>query len=187
MISMKIFPAVIAAAFTIGVLTSAVTFAQNEPAGAAPKKPINITSDKMEADKGASVVVFKGNVVVVEDFTLCSNELYVYYDDNKEVKDIVADGDVRIFQQDKTATAGKASYDRKNRTLVLTEDPKVVQCTDTVKGDKITVYLDEDRAMVESGGGGRVRAVIMPEKKCAEDGKTAGDATSEETRCKRSR
>lgn len=184
---MKRFPAVIAAAFIMGVLRPAVPFAQDAPVKAAPRKPINVTSDRMEADKGASVVVFKGNVVVVEDFTLCSDELYVYYDEKNEVKDIVADGNVRIFQEDKTATAGKAVYDRKNRSIVLTEEPVVVQCADTVKGDKITVYIDEDRAMVESGGGGRVRALIMPEKKCVEAGGPAGDATSEETRCKRPR
>lgn len=184
---MKMFAAFMAAAFITVFLLPAVQATADEPAGAAPKKPINVTSDRMEADKGANVVVFKGNVVVVEDFTLCSDELFVYYDDRQEVKDIVADGNVRIFQQDKTATAGKAVYDRKSRSIVLTEDPQVVQCTDTVRGDKITVFIDEDRAMVESGGGGRVRALIMPEKKCAEAVKPAGDATSEETRCKRPR
>lgn len=186
-ISMKRLVAVTAAAFIMVFSLPAAPSAAEEPAGASPKKPINVTSDRMEADKGANVVVFKGNVVVVEDFTLCSDELFVYYDDKREVKDIVADGNVRIFQQDKTATAGKAVYDRKNRSIVLTEDPKVVQCSDTVKGDKITVFIDEDRAMVESGGGGRVRAIIMPEKKCEEAVKPAGDATSEETRCKRPR
>jgi len=183
----KKLPAVIAAAFIIGACVPAAFATQDEPIKTAPRKPINVTSDKMEADKGASVVVFKGNVVAVEDFTLCSDELYVYYDEKQEIKDIVADGNVRIYEQGKTATAGKAVYDRKNRFIVLTEDPRVVQCTDTVKGDRITVFIDEDRAMVESGGGGRVRALIMPEKKCAEAGKTVGDATSEETRCKRSR
>lgn len=175
--------AALAAAFTIGLLP-AVLRAED---AAAPKKPIDVTSDKMEADKGAGVVVFRGNVVVVEDFTLCSDELYVYYDEKKDVKDIVANGNVRIYQEDKTATSGKASYDRKNRTLVLSESPQVVQCTDTIKGDRITVYIDEDRAMVESGGGGRVRAVIMPEKKCKEAGKAVGGSQSEETRCKRPR
>ncbi|MBI5587287.1 MAG: lipopolysaccharide transport periplasmic protein LptA [Deltaproteobacteria bacterium] len=187
MIHKKRLLAAVVASFIIGVAVPGGSFAKDDSGMEAPKKPINVTSDKMEADKNASVVVFKGNVVAVEDFTLCSDELYVYYDDKKEVKDIVANGNVRIFQQDKTATAGKAAYDRKNRSIVLTEDPQVVQCADTVKGDKITVFMDEDRAIVESGGGGRVRALIMPEKKCTEAGKTVGGAPSEETRCKRPR
>lgn len=187
MIHKKRLLAAVAASFIIGVAAPGGSSAKDGSGREAAKRPINVTSDKMEADKNASVVVFRGNVVAVEDFTLCSDELYVYYDDNKEIKDIVANGNVRIFQQDKTATAGKAAYDRKNRSIVLTEDPQVVQCADTVKGDKITVFMDEDRAMVESGTGGRVKALIMPEKKCTEAGKTVGGAQSEETRCKRPR
>lgn len=177
---------VIAAVLFAAAFLPAGSFAKEAAGKEEPKKPINVTSDKMEADKNANVVVFRGNVVVVEDFTLCSDELYVYYDENKEIKDIVANGSVRIFQEDKTATSGKASYNRKDRVVVLTENPLVTQCTDTVKGDKITVYIDEDRAMVESGGGGRVRAVIMPEKKCPEAAKME-NPQSEETRCKRPR
>ena len=151
-----------------------------------PRRPVTVTSDTMEAVTGENLVVFSGNVVAVEDFTLCSDKLTVRYGQDRDVSSIEAAGNVRIFDGDKTSTAGKAVYDRTARTLVLTGSPQVKQCTDVVRGDKITVYLDKDNAVVESNQGGRVRAVIMPDKGC-EKPSANGKAPSEEALCKGSR
>lgn len=133
---------------------------------AGPRKSVTVTSDTMEANTGENRVVFRGNVSAVEDFTLCSDELAIIYDSNQDVSSIEAAGNVRIFQDEKTSTADRAVYNRKERLIVLTGEPQVSQCSDVVKGERITVYLDDDNAVVESGGGKRVRAVIMPDKKC---------------------
>jgi lipopolysaccharide export system protein LptA len=146
------------------------------------KKPISVTSDSMEVDTKANLVVFKGNVEAIESFTLCSDELYVRYDDSKQVSEIKAKGSVRIFQDGRTATSREAVFSNRERTIILTGEPQVKQCKDTVKGDKITIYVDQKNALVESGTGGRVKAVIMPDKDCA--GGTADKVNSEETRCK---
>lgn len=148
-----------------------------------PKKQVTITSDTMEALSAQNIVIFKGNVVAVEDFTICSDELYIHYDENKDISEIEAGGNVRIFQDNKTSTSDRAVYSRTDRKVVLTGKPQVKQCTDTIKGDRITVFLDKDNAMVESDSGGRVRAVIMPEKKCPE-GAAQEKPISEEARCK---
>lgn len=147
------------------------------------KKQVTITSDTMEALSEQNIVIFKGNVVAVEDFTICSDELYIHYDENKDISEIEAGGNVRIFQDNKTSTSDRAVYSRIDRKVVLTGKPQVKQCTDTIKGDRITVFLDKDNAMVESDSGGRVRAVIMPEKKCRE-GVVQEKPISEEARCK---
>ena len=93
---------------------------------------------------------------------------------------------------DKTSTSGRAVYNRKARTIVLTESPSLVQCGNTMKGDNIIYYIDEDRAMVERGKEKRVMAVILPDKKCEEPGvrkDASGDAPvkGEESRCSRPR
>lgn len=160
---------------------------QQEARKDTPKKPVTVTSDSMEAKTADNIVVFKGNVVAVEDFTLCSDELYIHYDENKDVSEIEAAGNVRIFQGPKTSTSERAVYNRIERVIVLTGSPQVKQCTDTVKGDRITVYMDDDNALVESGSGGRVKAVIMPDKKCPEEKNAREKSISEETRCKGSR
>lgn len=150
------------------------------------KKPVTVTSERMEADRDSNIVVFTGNVVAEEDFTICSDELRVVYGAQKEVEEITARGNVRIFQEDKTSTSKGAVYNRKGRTITLTGDALVRQCTDTVRGEKIIVYIDDDRALVESGKGGRVKALIMPEKKCSGENIT-GKGSVEEARCKRAR
>lgn len=169
---------------------SPLAYAAADASGGVPGdagKPLAVTSDTMEALTDKNIVVFKGNVVAVEDFTLCSEELRVHYGQNRDMSRIEASGNVRIFQNGKTSTSERAVYDRDERTLVLTGSPVVRQCTDSVKGDRITVYLDKDNAVVESGNGGRVRAVIMPDKKCGEEAAGRGEGLSEEALCKGSR
>lgn len=164
---------------------SAPAFSKEQELGkGSAKKPITVTSDSMEADTKENLVIFKGNVEAIESFTLCSDELYVRYDDAKQVSEIKAKGNVRIFQDGRSAASREAVFSNKERTIVLTGEPQVKQCKDTVKGDKITIYVDQKNALVESGGGGRVKAVIMPDKNCAGAGGTAEKTTSEETRCK---
>ena len=149
------------------------------------RAPVEIESDAMEAFSETREVLFRGDVIAREDFLLCTDELRITYDENNDVRDITATGSVRIFHESRTATAGRAVYDRDGRKLVLTGDPVVEQCKDRVSGEKITVYIDTDRAMVE-GGDQRVRAVIMPEKECP-DTVAAPDEGNGKTRCKRPR
>ncbi|MBI5642440.1 MAG: lipopolysaccharide transport periplasmic protein LptA [Deltaproteobacteria bacterium] len=175
----------IPALLSLTVLASPAFAAKEKGAGKeAPRKPVTVTSDTMEALANENIVVFKGNVVAVEDFTLCSDELEIRYSDNKDVKEIEASGNVRIFQNDKASTSDKAVYNRVDRTIVLTGRPQVKQCTDLIKGDKITVFIDQDNALVEGEKGGRVKAVIMPEKNCPEAPKAQEKGNSEEARCK---
>ncbi|MBI5345278.1 MAG: hypothetical protein HZB83_08120 [Deltaproteobacteria bacterium] len=166
------------------------------PGGAVPgKKPVTVYSDRMEAGRDDKTAVFKGNVMAEGDFTLCSEELSISYGADKEIDEITAKGNVRIFQGEKTSSSDGAVYDREKRMIVLTGGASVRQCEDTIRGEKITVYIDSDRAVVESGGGHRVMAVLTPDKKCAPAGKAAagvkGDrperGESVEARCQRPR
>ena len=174
--------------FAAALLLTGISAPGSVYAEGADKKPITVPSDSLEADRKAKMVVFRGEVAAEEDFLLCSDELRLFYGDGDEIDEIVATGNVRIFQDERTSRSGKAVYDRRERTIVLTGEPFITQCTDTVKGEKITVYLDEDRAFVEGGEGGRVRAVIMPDKKCqgseAQDKNPPEKGVSGKARCK---
>src|SRR3990170_4757040 len=55
----------------------------------------------------------------------------------------------------------KAVYNRETRLVVLTGNPQVEQDCDVVKGDRITIFLDEDKSLIE-GGDNRVKAVVYP-------------------------
>lgn len=189
-------PVVVLAAAVLFFISPRLAASGEEIKGPAPgKKPVTVYSDRMEADRGDGRVVFMGNVVAEEDFTLCSEELAISYGSDKEIDEVTARGNVRIFHGEKTSLSEAAVYDRKKRVIVLTGGASVRQCADTVRGEKITVYIDSDRAVVESEGGRRVRALIMPDKKCPESERDSGGAAevkrekgeSGEARCQRPR
>jgi lipopolysaccharide transport protein LptA len=140
--------------------------------------PITIVSNTLLADKEANTVTFTGDVVVEEDFLLCSDEIVVNYDDNNQISEITAKGNVRIIRDNKVALGAEARYDRKERVAVITGNARVEQCSDTVSGDKIKFYLDRDDVSVEAGSSGRVKAVIMPNRDCKER------VVSEELQCR---
>ena len=80
---------------------------------------------------------------------------------SQKVKEVVAEGHVRIDSGARWATGGRAVFDQAHRTLVLTEQPKLHDGSNEVNGDRVIVYLDEDRSVVE-GGRQRVKAVLYP-------------------------
>jgi lipopolysaccharide export system protein LptA len=175
--------------------------AREQPADRAPfdvgsvghsKEPITITSELLEYDYKANVVVYRGEVEAVQgNVKVHSDKLTVTLartgdgraakarvpdpgtKDSPNVQEVVAAGTVRIDQGTRWATGGKAVFDQSQRTLVLTENPVLHDGPNEVAGDRVVVYLDEDRSVVE-GGRKRVKAVLYPSK---ENGLTpAGNA-----------
>ena len=163
--------------------------------GPRSKDPITITSDNLEYEYKDGVVVYRGDVLAVQgDVKVRSNELritLVKSEDGKasdptgtaplasasssKLQAVVASGNVRIDQGTRWAVGGKATFDQKNRTLVLTESPVLHDGPNEVAGDRVVVYLDQDRSVVE-GGRRRVKAVLFPDNK--DDKTKKNDATS---------
>ena len=78
---------------------------------------------------------------------------------------IVATGAVKIIRAEGgVATGEKAVFYQKDEKLVLTGKPVVKQGEDFVEGDVITLFLKENRSIVESAGDKKVRAVIFPKQ-----------------------
>ncbi len=173
--------------FALFIILLASTFIPCLAYGQAPleleagKGRFVIDSDSMEVIGGGKTITFSGRVVTREDFTLCSDELKVIFNDNREVTDIVALGNVRLLQGGKVVTAAMAEYDKETRTVIFIGSPKVSSCGDTVSGEKIRFDMDSGGATVEGGEGVRVRALMQSDKKCTED------AIIEEDFCRRAR
>jgi len=153
-------------------------------------KPVTVTSDTMESLRGERVVIFRGQVVAEQDSLMCSDELRVFYDEQQQVKNIVATGNARVVRDGNRARGDKIVYDKVNGEVIITGNAAAMQCGDIVRGEKIIFYLDSDNVMVV-GGDKRVRAVIMPKKENKEcsDGDTSGAEghISEEFQCQRAR
>jgi lipopolysaccharide export system protein LptA len=147
-------------------------------------KPIVINSTSLEVDNKKMTVTFTGNVEAqMDNFTVYCQKMMVYYEEEPEKKGkgqetatkidkIVATGDVKIVRAEGgVATGKKAVYYQLDEKLVLTGKPVVKQGNNFVEGDRITLFLKEDRSVVESLQDKKVKAVIFPKQ---EKGKGSG-------------
>ena len=139
------------------------------------KEPIIITSDTLEYDYKTNVVVYRGDVIAVQGETkVRSDTLTVTLaaqtnadppdgaeQRRQRLQEVVAAGNVRIDNATRWATGGHAVFEQGTRTLVLTENPVLHDGANEVSGDRVTVYLDENRSVVESGRR-RVKATVFP-------------------------
>ena len=139
-----------------------------QPKAVSSDQPVNITSDRMVADNRNRTVNFLGNVIARrEDMIIFSDQLSAVYTDQSKIEKIIARGNVKINQTDRTATCQEATFFQLRQQVVMTGKPKVWQGKNTITGDKIIIFVKEDRVEVESdkqegGKQGRVNAIIYP-------------------------
>ena len=81
----------------------------------------------------------------------------------QRLKEIIAEGKVEIISGDRHATGKKAVFDERKRIVTLSGDAVLKEGENQVLGERVTVYLDEKRSVVDGGGGsGRVKMVLVP-------------------------
>ncbi len=133
------------------------------------KGPIDIKSDTLDLDYKGNVVTFRGHVRAAQaDAILTSDTLKVSYGkDFHEVKEMVANNNVRMSQGTRWATGDHAVLDQAKHTVTLTGSPVVHDGEDQVTGSKITVHLDTGKSEVEGA-----RAVFFPKEQKTRDNKT---------------
>ncbi len=73
---------------------------------------------------------------------------------------IEAEGHVKMVRGDQVALSGRALYTPQPRVIILTDSPQVWRGKDLLTGSRITVYLDQDRSVVESGPDSKVNATF---------------------------
>jgi len=140
------------------------------------KEPIVIQANQLEFNYERNRVVYRGKVHVTQgDLIIDSATLTVNYsraDDQKQTKldEVVAAGDVVITQGARWATGGKAVFDQAGSTIVLSENPVLHDGPNEVTGDRLVVYLNEGRSIVESSAQKRVSAILYPGSGNAADG-----------------
>jgi lipopolysaccharide export system protein LptA len=133
-------------------------------------EPIVVHSDELEFDYQANKVIYRGSVNVVQgELKIDCKELLVNLarsgeQDNLALRDVVAIGDVVITQGNRTATGGRAIFDQQKRQITLLENPVLHDGPNEVTGERLVVYMDEGRSVVESSAKKRVSAILYPGK-----------------------
>ena len=126
--------------------------------------PIEITADRLLADSARETVTFEGNVRAVQgEVTLFSDRLFAEYSGTaRTIETITAEGNVRVIHAGKEGRAERAVFYNQEQRIVLSGGATLSQGEDSLAGDKVTIYLRENRSVVTGGDRGRVRAVIHP-------------------------
>ncbi|MBD1401640.1 lipopolysaccharide transport periplasmic protein LptA [Pelovirga terrestris] len=129
-------------------------------------QPLEITSNQLEVFQQEQKSVFSGDVVAQQgEMTLYTDQLTVIFDGQNDVSRVEAIGRVRIEEPLRHARGNQAVFDRAADTLILSGNAEVVQGENRIAGDEITLFIGQNRSLVRSTDSGRVRAVILPEKK----------------------
>jgi lipopolysaccharide export system protein LptA len=153
-------------------------FAKKSPAD---NHPIEISADRLEAYDAKKVVLFSGNAVATQgDRVIKAEKIFLYY--KKEERDpgreglrdvgktgdlekIEAKGHVSVSQGDRLVTGDQAVYYQESQKIVMTGSAVMQQGNNIVRGDKIEVFLNENRGVVEAAENKRVKATIYPVEK----------------------
>jgi lipopolysaccharide export system protein LptA len=149
------------------------------PAAMAAEKPapIRIEADRMEASQKEESVIFSGKVEASQKgLIIQADEMTVFYERppeagatvdvaRQQVSRLKARGNVRINREGWIASGDALEFFSEKRQVVLTGHTTVFQKDNKVTGDRIILYLDEGRSVVEreSEGGERVKGVFFPE------------------------
>jgi lipopolysaccharide export system protein LptA len=163
-----------------GTARAAQTAPKSAPASG-KGQPVTVDADQLVSDQKQGLVIFTGNVVARHNnSTQYADRMEVYLDEKGDkVMRTVSTGGVRIITRDcRTGTAQRAEYYDAEQRVVLTGDARVWQEENVVTGERITIFLAEDRSMVEGGAGGRVKGIFYPKREgeASPNGKPAAGA-----------
>jgi lipopolysaccharide export system protein LptA len=142
-------------------------------------QPVTVDADKMERFGKEGLVVFTGNVVARQNNSVqYADRMEVYLDERGDrIVRTVSTGSVRIITRDcRTGTARRAEYHDLDQRVVLLGNARVWQEDNVVSGETITIFLAQDRSVVQGGKQERVKAVFYPR-----DDKKDGQATTGKT------
>jgi lipopolysaccharide export system protein LptA len=156
---------------------------QSKPKAQVEKnQPIEIVSDRLDAYHEKRMVVFSGNAVATQGVrTIRADVLTIFYkeDKNKEEKKtagkpagdaeavgdlerVEAKGHVTITEPNRIVTGEDAVYEQGLQKITMTGNPVLREGANVIRGDRVVVFLDENRGVVESAQNKRVTATIYP-------------------------
>lgn len=181
--------------------------AADNPLKTTSKSPIQITSDRLEAYDDKALVLFSGNVVATQDDAVIrGDKLYLYYEKKTEgekaegektegekapsgltvnagkIQRIELKGNVNMKKGERTVTGEKAVFLNANQTVVVTGNAVMREGDNVIMGDRVTVFLEENRGVVESSGAEkRVTATFYPKESTPADETPAGETSEDNT------
>src|SRR5215831_12790045 len=125
--------------------------------------PVIVDADSLDSFQRQGLAIFKGNVIARQNNSIQYADKMEVYTDSKtdRVERVVSTGNVRIITRDcRMGTAERAEYYDAEQRVVLIGNARVWRDADIVTGDRITIFIAEDRSIVEGGKQERVKAIF---------------------------
>lgn len=151
--------------------------------------PIEITADSLEVLQANQKAMFRGNVEAKQgDVTLKAAVMTVHYRQGSggegaaaaagAVSRIEADGGVLLTAKEETARSHKGVYSVDEKKVTMSGDVTLTRGQNVLKGGQLVYDFTTGRSVMGAGvaatvgqdgkpaaGGGRIRALFVPEKK----------------------
>jgi lipopolysaccharide export system protein LptA len=137
------------------------------PATEGKNGPVVVDSDSLESMQKEGLSVFKGNVVAKQNNSVQYADRMEVYTDSKtdRIERVVSTGNVRIITREcRMGTANRTEYYDAEQRVVLIGNARVWKGSDIVTGERITIFLAEDRSLVEGGKQERVKAIFYQDR-----------------------
>ena len=130
-------------------------------------RPTTVTADRLEVSRKERRAIYTGNVVATStDLTVTADRMEFDFDEKMEaVERMVAIGNVQVSRSDGTrAVSQQAIYDVLQERVVLEGRAVVWRRGNMVSGMRITLFITEDRELVEGDERERVTVVVYPKQ-----------------------
>jgi len=160
-----------------GLFAAGPVFGDDQTVTSDKASPIHITADKMVNDARKRIVIFTGNVRVVQgDTAISADKMVLYYREGdgggqeeksggNNIDTIEASGRVRIEMDNRVAESAKAVYTTKNKLLVLSgPGSKVISGSDVIEGSVITFDRETGNVKIDGDGKNQVKAIIRSDQ-----------------------
>jgi len=149
--------------------------------GADSDLPVDVTAESMEYDSDKNTVMFRGKVEAIRgEFKMWSDILTLILKDKGgqgekaadtgknaagDIDRVIAEKNVRFRNGTQHGTAQKATFFARKNILVLEGDPVIQDGENSIRGNVIRYFINENRSVVEGSPKKRVHAVFSNEKK----------------------
>jgi lipopolysaccharide export system protein LptA len=131
-------------------------------------QPVTVDADHMESFRKESLIIFTGNVVARQNNSVqYADRMEVYLDEpGDRVVRTVSTGNVRIITSDcRTGTAKRAEYYDDEKRVELIGNARVWEADNVVSGEQVTIFLSQERSIVQGGKQERVKAIFYSKDK----------------------
>ena len=129
---------------------------------AAHSDTIKVSSEKLNVYRDDNISVFSGNVYAEDDtIKLWSDQLSIFYDEaNKNIKEIIAENNIKIIVNGVTAYGNFSKYQVDNEEISLEGDVVVIEKDNKIQSDQLILDLANSTSIMTAEANGRVTAQI---------------------------